>query len=1010
MQTLRPIVLLIIACGLSACGGGGGSKPTPAPSSTCAERLGTGSFVTSTVTNPSVTDSSCPAGSTLTQSGSSYTTTTTTYSCPNPASSSNPVASSSTSAPIVTQNKICTAALATCAQKLGTGSFVNSSSTATITDNTCPAGQVSVQDGLSQVTTTTTYACIDPNSSNDPVASILTGTPVLTRPKMCNLAPPINYSTYFRDKTGVTEVNAAGFTGTGVKVVVYDNGFNTANAALDGRISKTFGDLTDDDPDKASHGTSTSAILAGRAIGDLPGGVAPNAILAVSDWDADIGPIIAWGAKVYNFSFGYDPETDGASSADISKYLSPWLSELRSIKNSGAFIAISAGNDEKSSVQILAGAPSFYSDLDNILAVVAMSPLNGTLAPYSNKCGEESKYFCIAAPGTVNLLLPTVNTGDPITADSYKWFAGTSAAAPVVSGIAALVYQAFPGFTGKQVRDTLTSTATDIGELGVDAVYGVGYVNAQKAVLGPGSLSASFLAAVPDQITWNFGNDIDGDGGIVKIGGGSLSLTGNNTYSGGTDLQAGQLNLYGQVTGTLRLNGGTLLAMGTVNGDVLANAGTLALGSGQVFQVNGDLTLAGSGLSIFSHSGYLSHWQGVLVEASSITGSAPIAADSPWFSAEADIQNQRIYAQLQRKAVTDVVPEATLTEFNTAANLESAFRQLDAGAGSAALRQSAGLLQATTLEQAEAAFNSLSGQSQTTAKDIALEASDALQPLLTERLFDLARVPGDSGGAWLMFANPNAEKQADGFLSVDIDSTLIAAGVDRKGQYGTLGVALFAADDNARFDGVSDAIEGNRQGLALYARHDGEAGFVQGFAYLAHFDQRNSRTLTLGELSTSAGSRSEGSSRGVSLEAGKALAGNFSVALQASADWVDVDAFSETGATGFELQFQASDLSRYLIGPDIRYQDAFGKGFSWDVQLGYRYVLNDVDTGMTAAYAGLPDQAFSVLGMPYSNDFLNWSAGLGYQARGAYWYVRGDGQQADNAERMTFSAGVRIGF
>ena len=68
------------------------------------------------------------------------------------------------------------------------------------------------------------------------------------------------------------------------------------------------------------------------------------------------------------------------------------------------------------------------------------------------------------------------------------------------------------------------------------------------------------------------------------------------------------------------------------------------------------------------------------------------------------------------------------------------------------------MLQATTLEQAEAAFNSLSGQSQTSAKDIALEASDALQPLLTERLFDLARVPGDSGGAWLMFANPNGEK------------------------------------------------------------------------------------------------------------------------------------------------------------------------------------------------------------------------------------------------------------
>ncbi|MBP7917592.1 MAG: autotransporter domain-containing protein, partial [Arenimonas sp.] len=554
------------------------------------------------------------------------------------------------------------------------------------------------------------------------------------------------------------------------------------------------------------------------------------------------------------------------------------------------------------------------------------------------------------------------------------------------------------------------STATDIGELGVDAVYGVGYVNAQKAVLGPGNLSLSFMAAVPDQVSWNFGNDIGGSGGIVKTGAGILSLTGNNTYIGGTELQSGQLNLLGQVTGVLNLNGGTLLALGTVNGDVLANAGTLALSLEQPFKVTGQIQLAGSQLYFLAPSGYLSQWQGVLAEASHISGSALMASDSPWFSAVADIDDQRITATVQRKAVTDILPAISATGLSTAENLEAAFMRLDAGAGSAALRQSAGLLQATTQEQAETAFNSLSGQSQTTSKDIALDASDVLQPLLTERLFDLARVPGDSGGAWLMFANPDGRKHADGFLSVDLDSRLIAAGIDRRGHYGTLGFAVFAADDEARFDGVSDAIDGNRQGLALYARQDGDAGFVQGFAYLAHFDQRNSRTLMLGGLSSSAGSRSDGSSYGISLEAGKALTGKFSAAVQASADWVDVDAFFETGATGFELQFQASDLSRYLIGPDIRYQDQFGTGFSWDAQIGYRYVLNDVDTGMTAAYAGLPDETFSVPGMPYSDDFLNWSLGLGYQARSAYWYLRGDGQQADNARRMTFSAGLRIGF
>jgi hypothetical protein len=81
-------ILLLVGCG----GGGGSTKPDPEPTVACSQRLGTGSFVTSTVNNPAVSDSTCPTGSTLTTAGSSYTTTTTTYSCPNPNSNTNPVA------------------------------------------------------------------------------------------------------------------------------------------------------------------------------------------------------------------------------------------------------------------------------------------------------------------------------------------------------------------------------------------------------------------------------------------------------------------------------------------------------------------------------------------------------------------------------------------------------------------------------------------------------------------------------------------------------------------------------------------------------------------------------------------------------------------------------------------------------------------------------------------------------------------------------------------------------
>ena len=1026
MWQLRSVWSVVFCLLLSACGGGGGTKADPVPSKTCSERLGTGTFVTSTITNPNITDSTCPSGQSLTQSGISNTTTTTSYSCPSPSSISDPVSSSTTSAPIITQTKICTITpvVLTCSQKLGTGSFINTSQVATVSDNTCPAGQRSVQDGLSQITTNTIYSCPDPASTNDPVSSTSTSSPVLTRPKMCNLEAPINYSTYFRDKTGVTQVNAAGLTGKNVKIVIYDNGFNVNNAALAGRVSATFGDLTDDDPDLTSHGTSVAAIAAGMPWGAYPGGVAPNATLALADWDSNINSIINWGAKVFNFSFGYGydeadpsksaPDANDASSSDVTRYVAPWVDEMRAIRDAGAFLAISAGNDgaqaNYDSVGILAAAPAFYTDLNNIVAVVAMSPLNGTKAGYSNPCGVIAMNFCLAAPGTVNLLLPTVTQTDPLTADSYKWFAGTSAAAPVVSGIAALVYQAFPGFNGNQVRQTLLTTATDIGELGVDPIYGWGYVNAEKAVLGPAKLSLSFMAVVPDNVTWNFGNDIEGDGGIVKEGGGGLTLSGNNSYTGGTEIQAGQLNLLGQVVGDVRLNGGTLFAVGKVLGSVQANAGTLLLSSSQAFQVQGDLHLAGSTLQLNLPAGYISQWQGILVNANNIIGSTSLLAPSSWFDATSSIHSQQISASLQRKSVTDVLSNSTLTEKNTASNLEVAFQKLDAGQGSEALKQSAALLQATSQQQAKMAFNSLSGQSQTTAKDIALETSDALQPLLTERLFDLARLQETSNGAWIMFANPNGRKHSSGFIPVDISSNLIAAGIDHQWDKLILGAALFSADDNTQFDGVQDYQKSDRQGISLYGRHQGEYGFVQGFAFLSKYSQRTSRTLTVGQVSSLANSRSDGSSQGISIEAGKEFNNHLTLALQASADWVDTDAFSESGATGLELQFESSNLARYLLGPDIRYQSAIGKGFSWNAQLGYRYVLNDVDTSMQAAYAGLPDSYFTVIGMPYSQDFFNAALGLGYKTKNAYWYLRGDVQDADNAERTTLSAGVRIGF
>ena len=59
---------------------------------------------------------------------------------------------------------------------------------------------------------------------------------------------------------------------------------------------------------------------------------------------------------------------------------------------------------------------------------------------------------------------------------------GTSFAAPVVAGVAALVISANPSLTSDQIQAVLKQSTDDLGEAGWDASFGSGRVNAANAV------------------------------------------------------------------------------------------------------------------------------------------------------------------------------------------------------------------------------------------------------------------------------------------------------------------------------------------------------------------------------------------------------------------------------------------------------------------------------------------------------------------------------------------------
>jgi hypothetical protein len=90
--------------------------------------------------------------------------------------------------------------------------------------------------------------------------------------------------------------------------------------------------------------------------------------------------------------------------------------------------------------------------------------------------------------------------------DSLPNFAGTSAAAPHVAGVVALLLQKSPNLTPSEVANQLRFSAVDIGQAGVDNVTGYGLVDAYE-LLYDHSQVANFSVGSPYSMDFETGID-----------------------------------------------------------------------------------------------------------------------------------------------------------------------------------------------------------------------------------------------------------------------------------------------------------------------------------------------------------------------------------------------------------------------------------------------------------------------------------------------------------------------
>jgi len=215
--------------------------------------------------------------------------------------------------------------------------------------------------------------------------------------------------------------------------------------------------------DEHGHGTAVAGIVA--ATGNNGIGIAGVAfgtkvlvlragtsrgLLEEDDVAAAVLYAVEMGARVVNMSFG---DTEEA----------PFLDDvLRYAHSRGLVLVAAAGNDGNTT-------PYFPAALGETISVGA-SDESDARANFSS-FGE-----------TLDFLAPGVSVLTTALGGGYQRFNGTSAAAPVASGVAALLLAENPDLTPEEVRARLATTAVDVPPPGWDMYNGAGRIDAYASL------------------------------------------------------------------------------------------------------------------------------------------------------------------------------------------------------------------------------------------------------------------------------------------------------------------------------------------------------------------------------------------------------------------------------------------------------------------------------------------------------------------------------------------------
>lgn len=253
----------------------------------------------------------------------------------------------------------------------------------------------------------------------------------------------------------------AGTCGSSITIGMVDTGINDGHETFAGaRLELRRLSPDDFDASRALHGTAVAALLVGDPATRSPGLVPGARLVAVDafyrrggDERADvftllqaIGFLADQGVQVLNLSLAGPDNT----------VLARVMDQLVTARDIVVVAAVGNAGPRAD--------PEFPAAYEPVIAVTAVDR-GGAIY----RRAVRGPHVDIAAPG--------VNVWTAASISGARWKTGTSFAVPFVTAAAAILREARPDLTATEVADALRDAATDLGDPGLDEVFGAGLLN-----------------------------------------------------------------------------------------------------------------------------------------------------------------------------------------------------------------------------------------------------------------------------------------------------------------------------------------------------------------------------------------------------------------------------------------------------------------------------------------------------------------------------------------------------